>query len=123
MLHKIVMKTKLFELEQYLAHSKSSIPIGDSFIILLLLLFLNVYFISNMLHCEPGQYLLKDFTYLFLDRGEGVKEKGRETLMCGFLLGTWPAIQECVLTGNQTHNALVHGLVLNPLSHTTQGNK
>ena len=31
------------------------------------------------------------------------------------------ATQACALTGNQTCNPLVHRLVLNPLSHTSQG--
>ena len=37
------------------------------------------------------------------------------------LLGTWPATQACALTGNRTSDILVHRLVLNPLSHTSQG--
>ena len=37
------------------------------------------------------------------------------------LLGTWPATQACVLTGNRTSDPLVHKRVLNPLSHTSQG--
>ena len=36
------------------------------------------------------------------------------------LLGTWPATQAYVLTGNQTSNPLVCRLTLNPLSHTSQ---
>ena len=35
--------------------------------------------------------------------------------------GAWPATQACALTGNQTGDLLVHRLVLNPLSHTSQG--
>ena len=35
-------------------------------------------------------------------------------------LGTWPATQACVLTGNQTSNLLVHREALNPLSHTAR---
>ena len=70
--------------------------------------------------------LKKYLINLFLERGEG-KEKERErnvnvwlplTLL---LLGTWPTTQACALTGNQTGDPLVHGLVLNPLSHTSQG--
>ena len=34
--------------------------------------------------------------------------------------GTWPATQACALTGNGTGDPLVHGLGLNPLSHTSQ---
>ena len=37
------------------------------------------------------------------------------------LLGTWPAAQACALTGNWTSDPLVCRLVLNPLSHTSQG--
>ena len=53
------------------------------------------------------------FIYLFLERGEG-KEKERERkinvwlpLVCP-LLGTQPATQACVLTGNRTGDPLVH---------------
>ena len=31
--------------------------------------------------------------------------------------GTWPTTQACALTGNRTNNPLI----LNPLSHTSQG--
>ena len=38
------------------------------------------------------------------------------------LLGTWPTTQACALTGNQTGgDLLVLRLMLNPLSHTSQG--
>ena len=39
------------------------------------------------------------------------------------LLGTWPTTKACALTGNRTSNPLVHRLLLNPLSHTSQGQK
>ena len=35
--------------------------------------------------------------------------------------GICPATQTCALTGNRIHDPLVHRLVLNPLSHTSQG--
>ena len=35
----------------------------------------------------------------------------------------WPATKACSLTGNQTSDLSVHRLVLNPLSHTSQGSK
>ena len=66
-----------------------------------------------------------DFIYLFLERGEK-REKERENdihwlpLSCP-QLGTWPTTQSCALTGNQTSTLLVCRLVLNPLSHTSQG--
>ena len=39
------------------------------------------------------------------------------------LLGTWLTTQACALTGNGTHNTLIHRLALNSLSHTSQGLK
>ena len=69
-----------------------------------------------------SRFKKKDFIYLFLER-----EKDRERninvwlpLVCP-LLGTWPATQACALTGNGTSDPLVRRLVLNPLSHTSQG--
>ena len=37
------------------------------------------------------------------------------------LLGTWPGTQASALTGNQISDPLVRRLVLNLLSHTSQG--
>ena len=71
-------------------------------------------------------FFLKDFIYLSLERGGG-REKERERNISGWLplthplLGTWPATQACVLTGNSTTDPLVHRRSLNPLSHTSQG--
>ena len=81
--------------------------------------------------CEAGiprswDILPEDFICLFLERGEG-KEKERERNINGWLslvcplLGTWPATQACVLTGNQTGNPLVHRPMFNSLSYTSQG--
>ena len=71
-------------------------------------------------------FSFKDFTYLFLERGEG-REKERERninvwlpLVCA-LLGTWPATQSYALTGNPTGDPLFPRPALNPLSHTSQG--
>ena len=66
---------------------------------------------------------LKDFIYLFLERGEGREKEGNINVWLPLsrpLLGTWPATQVCALTGNQTSDPLVHRPVLNPLSHTSQ---
>ena len=66
-----------------------------------------------------------DFIYLFLERREG-KEKERERNINVWLPpthplpGTWPLIQACALTRNQTGNPLVCRPVLNPLSYTSQ---
>ena len=67
---------------------------------------------------------------IFRERGRG-GEGGRQTSICERYtdllplaqphLGTWPAIQTCALTGNWTNDLLVQRLVLNPLSHTSQG--
>ena len=68
-------------------------------------------------------FLKKDFIYLFLgSRREGKREGNINVwlpLECS-LLGTWPAIQACVLTGNWTSNLLPLRSVFNPLSHTSQ---
>ena len=64
--------------------------------------------------------------YLLLERGERrEKERVRNInvwlpFMC-HLLGTLPATQACLLTGNWTSDPLDHRMVLNPLSHTSQG--
>ena len=75
--------------------------------------------------CQTEGYF-KDFTYLFLQRGEE-KEKEKEKsinvwlpLACP-ILGTWPTTQACALTGNRTSDPLVYSPVLSPLSHTSQG--
>ena len=68
--------------------------------------------------------------FLLLERGEG-RGKGKERninvwqihpSVASHLspLGTWPATQACVLTGNRT-NISVHSLALDLLSHTSQG--
>ena len=60
-------------------------------------------------------FFFKDFTYLFLERGEGT-EKERERSVSVWLaltwppLGTWPATQACALAENQTSDPLVHSL-------------
>ena len=63
-----------------------------------------------------------------LDRGEG-REKERERNINVWLpfthplLGTWSTTQACALTGNQTSDPVLCSLVLNPLSHTSQGSQ
>ena len=75
--------------------------------------------------CIQG-HILKEFIYLFLERGEGEKEKEERNisvllpLTCP-LLGTWPVTQACALTGNRTGHLLVRRPELSPLSHTSEG--
>ena len=82
---------------------------------------ISVYFDHCYMYIRDNFNFFKDFIYLFLDRREG----GRETSVCGCLLhaphwGPSPSSQACALTGNRTSDHLVHSLVLNPLSHTSQ---
>ena len=56
--------------------------------------------------------------------GREKESKGNISVMLSLtcpLPGTWPATQACAVTGNQTGNLLVCRLMLNPLSHTSQG--
>ena len=69
---------------------------------------------------------LKDFTYLFLERGEGRKKERERNMsvwlsLMHLLLGTWPTTPACALTGNQAGHPLVLRPALNPLSHSSQG--
>ena len=69
---------------------------------------------------------LKEFIYLFLDRGEGKeKERERNISVCLPLtcpqLRTCPTTQACALTRIGTSYSLVRKPELNPLSHTSQG--
>ena len=70
-------------------------------------------------------FFKKDFSYLFVERGEG-KEKERERNinvwlpLMHSLLGTWRTTQVCALTGNQTSNPLVRRPACNPLVNTRQ---
>ena len=65
--------------------------------------------------------------YLFiLDTGELREEKKEQNInvwlrLTSPLLGTWPTIHACALSGNHTSDPLVHRPALNPLSHASQG--
>ena len=61
-------------------------------------------------------------SFIYFSGGEGERERNINVWLTVMRpLGTWPATQACALTGNQTSNPLLHSLVLNPLSHTSQG--
>ena len=71
-------------------------------------------------------FFLRKRMYLFIFRERG-RERERERninvwlpLTCP-LLGTWPATEARALTGNRTSASLVCRAMLNPLSHTSQG--
>ena len=62
--------------------------------------------------------------YFFLERGKEGERERKINVWSHFvrpLLRTWPATQACALTGNRTSDPLVHRLVLNPLTHSSQG--
>ena len=66
----------------------------------------------------------KDFIYLLLERGREGERKRNIYVWLPLewpLLETLPTTQACALIGNRTGNPLVSRLVLNPLSHTSQG--
>ena len=68
------------------------------------------------------KYNFKDF-YLFIFREREGREKGRETSVCGCLLGApyWgPGLQPRQVPC-QTGDLLVHRPALNPQSHSSQG--
>ena len=71
------------------------------------------------------QNIFLKILFIHFYRGEG-REKERERNINVWLPlerpqpGTWPATQACAMTGNRTGEPLVHRLVLNPLSHTSQ---
>ena len=80
----------------------------------------------NFLNNYKSHIFKKDFIYLFLEKG---REKKRERNINVWLplvhplLETWCTTQACALTGNRTGDPLVHRPALNPLSHTSQGQK
>ena len=66
----------------------------------------------------------KDFIYLFLERGKEREGEKHQCVVASLVRpppGIWPATRACALTGNPTSDPLVHRLVLNPLSYTSQG--
>ena len=73
-------------------------------------------------------YFIIIIIILFLEREEE-KEKERDRNINVWLplshpiLRTWTSTQACVLTRNQTGDPTGRRLALNPLSHTSQGNK
>ena len=68
-------------------------------------------------------FLLRFYLFIFKERGrEGEREREKRQLSLTWpLLGTWPATQAYTLLGNRTGDPLVCRLLLNPLSHTSQG--
>ena len=85
----------------------------------------STYFIPLL---NTGSSFLKKRFYLFIFRQrEREEEREGEKHQCVVashapLLGTWPTTQACALIGNWTGNPVVCRMVLNSLSHTSQGN-
>ena len=68
------------------------------------------------------------FKKRFIFRGEERENERERNIilwlsLMHLLLGTWPITQACAFTGNRTNDPLVHKLALNPLNHTSQGQK
>ena len=77
---------------------------------------------------EKSVHFLKDFIYLFLERGGGRKKQKERNInvwlpLSCTPLGTWPANQTCTLAGNRPDDLLFHMPARNLLSHTSQGRK
>ena len=63
---------------------------------------------------------LKKYIFI-LERGERKERNTGQLLLASSQLGTWSTTQAYALTGNRTGDLSVHRMVLNPLSHTSQG--
>ena len=94
-----------------------------------ILYLVNIYYIiSHNPHNILERYFFKDFIHLFFrERGrEGERERNINVwlpLACP-LLGTWPTTQAYALTGNRLNpRHLGEQAALNPLSHTSQGDR
>ena len=104
--------------------------------------FLPLFSLSSFLP-HPFQKLLQQFfpslsflsiLFIYLERdGQGGRKRGGEALTCERYInwlpltrpqpGSWPTPRHVPWLGiNRTGNPLVHRLVLNSLSHTSQGN-
>ena len=68
-------------------------------------------------------YFSRFYLFIFRYRGkEGEMEKNINLLLLTCpQMGTWPRSQACALTRNQSSDLSVRRLMLNPLSHTSQG--
>ena len=71
-----------------------------------------------------GFFFFFEILFIYLQRkGKGGRKRERNNEWLPLmhpLLGTCPATQICVLTGNRTGDPLVHRLALDPLNHTSQ---
>ena len=66
-------------------------------------------------------FFLKDFIYLFLEKGVRERNITLWLPLKHLLLGTWPTTQTCALTGNQTGDPLFSQAGPQSLSHVSQG--
>ena len=96
------------------------------FLVLFHYLFVILFCYYQKMYLSILSFFKRFFVY-FEGEGKGREKRGRASSICGCLscvppLGTLPIAQTCVPTENQTSNPLLPSLVLNPLSHTSQGN-
>ena len=72
---------------------------------------------------KANPYFFKNILCIYFLEREGGRERNTSVWLplARPLLGTGPTTQACALTGTGTGDLSFHRLVLNPLSHTSQG--
>ena len=80
---------------------------------------------ADMMLILCSHYCCLRVAFIFREMGregerDGEKHQCARDTLCP-QLRTWPATQACALTGNRTSGLQVFRVVLNPLSHTSQG--
>ena len=80
--------------------------------------------ITNVIVFYLFLFFQRFYLFIFRQRGRVGERKGEKhqcvVASSAPLLGVWPTTQACALPGNRTGEPLIHRLILNPWSHTSQ---